>query len=41
MARWAPTTSVFRRLISEPVWVLVKKEIGIFCTCVNTWVRSR
>ena len=28
-ARWAPITSLFIRLISAPVWVRVKKPIGI------------
>ncbi len=41
IARWAPTTSVFSRLISEPVWVRVKNASGIFCTWVKTCVRSR
>ena len=28
----APTTSLFRRLMSEPVWVRVKNAIGMRCT---------
>ncbi len=35
----APITSLFSRLTSEPVCVLVKKAIGWRCTCANTWVR--
>ena len=35
-ARWAPITSLFRRLTSAPVWVRVKNAIGIRCTCSNT-----
>ena len=35
-ARWAPITSLFSRLTSAPVWVRVKKAIGIDCTCSNT-----
>ena len=27
-ARWAPITSLFSRLMSAPVWVRVKNEIG-------------
>ncbi len=38
-ACWAPITSLFSRLTSEPVWVLVKNAIGCRCTCPNTWVR--
>jgi hypothetical protein len=32
-ARCAPITSLFSRVISDPVWVRVKKAIGIVCTC--------
>ena len=35
-APWAPITSLFRRLTRAPVWVRVKKAIGIDCTCSNT-----
>ena len=28
MARWAPMTSLFIRLMSEPVWTRVKKAMG-------------
>ena len=38
-ACWAPITSLLRRLISAPVWVRVKKAIGIFWMCSNTWER--
>ena len=31
-ACWAPTTSLFMRLIRAPVWVRVKKASGIRCT---------
>ena len=31
-ACWAPTTSLFMRLISAPVWVRVKKASGMRCT---------
>ncbi len=34
-ARWAPITSLLRRLTRAPVWVLVKKEIGRRCTWSN------
>ena len=41
-ARWAPMTSLLRRLTSAPVWVRVKKAMGMRCTCSNTfWRRSR
>ena len=40
-ARWAPTTSVFRRLVRAPVWVWVKKARGWRCTWSNRLVRSR
>ena len=39
-ARWAPITSLFRRLTSAPVRVRMKNATGIFCTCENT-VRRR
>ena len=35
-ARCAPITSLLSRLTSAPVWVRVKKAIGIDCTCSNT-----
>ena len=35
-ARWAPMTSLFKRLTRAPVWVRVKKAIGIDCTWANT-----
>ena len=35
-ARWAPITSLLSRLTRAPVWVRVKKAIGIDCTCSNT-----
>ncbi len=38
-ACWAPSTSLLRRLISAPVWVRVKKAIGIFWMCSKTWDR--
>ena len=38
-ACWAPTTSLLSRLTSAPVWVRVKKAIGIRCTCAKTRVR--
>ena len=38
-AFWAPTTSLFMRLISAPVWVRVKKAIGIRCTWSNSATR--
>ena len=31
-ACWAPSTSLFIRLMSEPVWVRVKKARGMRCT---------
>ena len=34
-ARWAPITSLLRRLTRAPVWVLVKNEIGSRCTWSN------
>ena len=39
-ARWAPITSLFRRLTSAPVRVRVKKATGIRCTCSKTRRRS-
>ena len=38
-ACWAPSTSLFSRLIRAPVWVRVKKAIGILWMCSNTWER--
>ena len=38
-ARWAPMTSLLRRLTRAPVRVRVKKAIGIRCTWSNTAVR--
>ena len=38
-ACWAPSTSLFSRLIRAPVWVRVKKEMGIFWIWLNTWER--
>ena len=38
-ACWAPSTSLFRRVISAPVWVRVKKATGISCTWPNTFER--
>ena len=35
-APWAPMTSLFSRLTRAPVWVRVKKAIGIDWTCSNT-----
>ncbi len=35
-ACWAPSTSLFNRLIRAPVWVRVKKEMGIFWMCSKT-----
>ena len=35
-ARWAPITSLFRRLTSAPVCVRVKNAIGMACTCSKT-----
>ena len=35
----APMTSLFSRDISEPVWVRVKKEIGMRCTWSNSATR--
>ena len=35
-ARCAPITSLFSRLMSAPVWVRVKKAIGIRCTWSNS-----
>ncbi len=38
-ACWAPSTSLFSRLISAPVWVRVKKASGIRPIWANTWER--
>ena len=38
-ARWAPITSLLRRLTRVPVWVRVKKASGMRCTWSNS--RSR
>ncbi len=38
-ACWAPMTSLLSRLIRAPVWVRVKKAMGIFWMCSNTWAR--
>ena len=38
-ACWAPITSLFSLLTSEPVWVRVKNAIGWRCTWLNTSVR--
>lgn len=38
-ARCAPITSLFRRLISEPVWARMKNATGCRWTCANTCVR--
>ena len=38
-ACWAPSTSLFSRLISAPVWVRVKNASGMRCTWSNTAVR--
>ena len=38
-ARWAPMTSLFNRLMSVPVWVRVKKAIGIRWTWSNSFTR--
>ena len=35
----APITSLFIRLISAPVWVRVKNEIGSRCTWSNSATR--
>ena len=35
-ARWAPITSLLRRLTSAPVRVRVKNATGMLCTCSNT-----
>ena len=35
-ARWAPMTSLLSRLTRAPVWVRVKKAMGMPCTCSNT-----
>lgn len=38
-ARCAPMTSLFSRLVSAPVCVRVKNEMGIRCTWANTATR--
>ena len=38
-ACWAPMTSLLSRLMRAPVWVRVKKAMGIFWMCSNTWER--
>ena len=38
-ARWEPMTSLFRRLVSAPVWARVKNAIGIRCTWSNSDTR--
>ena len=38
-ACWAPITSLLSRLISAPVWVRVKKAMGIRWMWPNTWDR--
>ena len=38
-ACWAPMTSLLSRLIRAPVWVRVKKAMGIFWMCSKTWER--
>ena len=38
-ARWAPSTSLFMRLMRAPVWVRVKKPIGMRCTWSNRLTR--
>ena len=38
-ARWAPMTSLLSRLISAPVWVRVKNDIGMRCTWSKSLVR--
>ncbi len=38
-ACWAPMTSLLSRLIRAPVWVRVKKAIGIFWMCSKTFER--
>ena len=35
-ACWAPITSLLSRLMSAPVWVRVKKAMGIRWMCSNT-----
>ena len=39
-ADWAPITSLFIRLMTAPVWVRVKKAIGIRCTLSNNATRK-
>jgi hypothetical protein len=36
---WASSTSLVSRLISDPVWVRLKKATGIRCTWSYSWVR--
>ena len=38
-ACWAPITSLLSRLMRAPVWVRVKKAMGICWMCSNTWDR--
>ena len=38
-ARWAPITSLLSRLIRAPVWVRVKKAIGMRWTWSNRATR--
>ena len=38
-ARWAPITSLLRRLTRAPVWVRVKNASDWRCTWAKTWVR--
>ena len=38
-ARWAPMTSVFRRLVRAPVWVRVKNATGMRWTWANSATR--
>ncbi len=38
-ACWAPMTSLLSRLMRAPVWVRVKKAMGIFWMWANTWDR--
>ena len=38
-ARWAPMTSLFIRLMRAPVWVRVKKPMGMADTWSNSLTR--
>ena len=38
-ACWAPSTSLLSLDTSAPVWVRVKKAMGIFWMWAKTWVR--